>query len=995
MENASSSLGAGACSRYGSEPHYGVPPSPEQIADYLSAGTWRTLFDSNALAQGQKLARARQVDDIVAEALDTDDVEITSTVTEKDGTQHRSTIVLWNEARADVEGASLPPESSKLIAIDATCTCEIAANCQHNASALERLSHPDCLKAAFGQAPRAATMKGAQKTLRLTEPEGVEGASRPPEAQASQTPHTSPGNLDPQDSPPPSATTRASAPPEPTFLIRIERRPDGGDSDRLAWLPEIYAHAHAIYLSPEGSGERHKVPLDPSGNLQPITPLTPRAGDTVRGDSRLSRSENSSAQAAIPRDRPAEMGALQLLYAIDLLPGAEQPPQSLRKLAALPHAGPLWAPDRQKWPHPEYYWQRFRHEATPALGSRGWEVQFAPGVGHRPLVFRTEGWGAQIVEEGRGWFNLSAGFEIDGERFELQPILAALVENDFLEATEGMPRGQEFMIFLPDGRGLALPVGRFRNILTTLGALLDFRFTEGDIKVSKLDAAALSADESLEPEAPQEIEGLAARVADFDRIERVPVPRGLCADLRQYQARRFPLDAVPRALRAPRDSRRRHGARGRRSRGSAHILAEKESGRDGGRPSLVMAPTSVVDELAARGREVRARPEASSSSRAPGRKQGASTRSREHDLVLTSYALIHRDLEAFATQRFHILALDEAQHVKNPGAKVSRAVRQLDAAHRLCLSGTPVENHLGELWSLVDFLMPGLLGTAESFTQTYRTPIERNASASKGRALAARVAPLILRRSKHDVAKELPPKTEVVHTVELAEPQKDLYETVRATMDKKVRDALALQGTEAQIVFLEALMKLRQVCCHPSLLKEHQSHATQSSKFEFLIDLLHTLRREGHRVLLFSQFTSMLAIIEEHLNEQGYTYLKLTGETKDRQDLVDRFQSGEAEVFLISLKAGGTGLTLTGADTVIHYDPWWNPAAENQATDRAYRIGQDKPVIVHKLICKDTVEQRIQQMQGKKDSLASDLLSGALQKLTLTREALVELLGDG
>ncbi len=248
-----------------------------------------------------------------------------------------------------------------------------------------------------------------------------------------------------------------------------------------------------------------------------------------------------------------------------------------------------------------------------------------------------------------------------------------------------------------------------------------------------------------------------------------------------------------------------------------------------------------------------------------------------------------------------------------------------------------------------------------------------------------------MRRTKHDVAKELPPKTEIVHRIELDEQQKDLYETVRATMDKKVRDALALQGTQSQIVFLDALMKLRQICCHPQLLKD-QRHATESSKFQFLKDLLETLREEGHRVLLFSQFTSMLALIEEYLIEQDCRYLKLTGATKDRQSLVERFQSGEAEIFLISLKAGGTGLTLTGADTVIHYDPWWNPAAENQATDRAYRIGQDKPVFVHKLICKNTVEERIQQMQGKKGELAGGILSGATQQLSLTPETMQSLL---
>jgi len=886
-----------------------VPISHEQISEFLAAGTWRNLFDGGALANGSKLARARLVSDATAEVLDTGDAELTSLVSDRDGAQNQSTIAFWIEGDA--------------VEIDATCTCDVASNCQHNVATLERLTKAERLQAAFGEAPQADSMKGADKNLQIAGEETALPVGGP------------------------------------SFVIRIEKRPEG--NERMNWLPEIYAHARAVY------GE-HSASLNPSGMLPPI--ITP--------------------EEKIQRDRVAEMEALQLLYAIDLQPGAEQPPHSLRKTAKPPREGVLWAPDQQKWPHPEFYWQRFRHEATSALEKRGWKVEFSAHVGHKPLVFRTETWEAEIVEEGRGWFNLSAGFEIDGELFELQPILATLVENQFLEATEGMPSGQEFMIFLPDGRGLALPVGRFRNILTTLGQLLEFKFTDGPIKLSKLDAAALSTDDDLETTAPEEVEELSICINDFEKIERVPVPAGLQADLREYQLdgyhwmqflARYNLNGILAD----------DMGLGKTLQAIAHILAEKESGRDDGLPSLVIAPTSVVENW-----------QREAAKFAPGLKililQGADRHTRfeqipNADIALTSYALLHRDLEVFTQHRFHILALDEAQHIKNPGAIVSGAVRQLDSNHRLCLSGTPVENHLGELWSLMDFLMPGLLGTSETFTNTYRNPIERNGSATKSKALAARVGPLILRRTKHDVAKELPPKTEIVHTIELVEQQKDLYETVRATMDKKVRDALALQGTQSQIVFLDALMKLRQICCHPQLLKD-QSHASESSKFEFLTDLLETLRKEKHRVLLFSQFTSMLAIIEEHLDEIGCSYLKLTGETKDRQSLVERFQGGEAEIFLISLKAGGTGLTLTGADTVIHYDPWWNPAAENQATDRAYRIGQDKPVFVHKLICKNTVEERIQQMQGKKDDLATDLLSGATQQLTLTQETLENLLSS-
>ncbi|MBL9153628.1 MAG: DEAD/DEAH box helicase [Verrucomicrobiales bacterium] len=821
------------------------------------------------------------------------------------------------------------------LALDASCDCAVSTQCEHAAALLELLAKdPETrLQTALGGSPHAETMTQGKSLALPAEPKA-----------------------DPQPAAPPPPVTGET--PEPRFLLRLERRPD--DRERLAWLPERLAQAWAIYGT-------HRVPLDPAGQLLPI--VTP--------------------EGKIRRDRARETAALNHLYALDFLPGAEEPPASLRKLERPPFSGTLWAPNRQEWPHEEFFWQRFRHEGVPALEKRGWEVRFAPDFGLKPLIFRSQAWRAEIVEEGRGWFHLSAGFEIDGEAFELQPILAALVANRFLEVTEGLPDGQEFMIFLPDGRGLALPVGRFRRILVTLGELMDFKFPGGPIRLGALDAALLTAEPGLLPavEAPPEIAGLAERLTGFDRIDRVPLPSGLRATLREYQLDGYHWMQFLARYRLNGILADDMGL-GKTLQTIAHLLAEIESGRHAGRPSLVLAPTSVVMNW-----------QREAAKFAPGLRvlvlQGADRqrhfpRIPSADLVLSSYALIGRDLDAFLAHEFHLLVLDEAQHIKNPGAQVTHAVGRLRAAHRLCLSGTPVENHLGELWSLMHFLMPGLLGGWDRFTETYRTPIEKNGNESRRAALARRVGPLILRRTKHDVAKELPPKTEIVHTIEMSEAQKDLYETVRSTMDKHVRQALAIQGTEARVMFLDALLKLRQICCHPRLLDGRDA---PSAKFDHLVDLLDTFRQEGNRVLLFSQFTSMLDLIEAHLVATGCTYLKLTGETRDRQSLVERFQGGEGEVFLISLKAGGTGLTLTGADIVIHYDPWWNPAAENQATDRAYRIGQDKPVFVHKLICQDTVEERIQQMQEKKGDLAGDLLSGATRSLALTPEILAGLLG--
>jgi len=735
---------------------------------------------------------------------------------------------------------------------------------------------------------------------------------------------------------------------EISFLLRIERKPN---NEKLTYLPEIYAHAYAKYKD-------QIYPLDPAGNT------------------------------SLSRDRNAEMQALQTLYALDLLPGAEEPPPSLKKTATPPHKGPLYAPDKQQWSHPDFYWQRFQHEAIPSLEKRGWTVQLSPHVGLKPLVFRTDTWNAEMVEEGKGWFNLSAGFEIDGEKFELQPILATLLDNDFLTLTENLHSGQEFLVFLPDGRGLALPVGRFRHILTTLGQILDFKFTDGPIKLQKLDAALLAGDQEIEIDVPDDIEKIAERVMSFTKIDKVAIPNGLEATLREYQLdgyywMQFLTKSGFNGILAD------DMGLGKTLQTLTHILAEKESGRDGGNPSLVVAPTSVVVNW-----------QREAAKFAPSLKVLILQGSQRHrlfsqivdaDIVLSSFALIPRDLKSFKEHHFHQIILDEAQHIKNPSAKISQAVRELKSTHRLCLSGTPIENHLGELWSQFSFLMPGLLGTAESFNENYRNPIEKDHNEEKRNLLNSKVGPLILRRTKHDVAKELPPKTEILHNIELHTEQKDLYETVRSTMDKQVRQAIIAHGGQAQIVFLDALLKLRQICCHPTLLEQNQN-ATESAKFDYLIDLLETLRKENHRVLIFSQFTSMLSLIEAHLIAEEVSYLILTGATKDRQSLVERFQGGEGEIFLISLKAGGTGLTLTGADTVIHYDPWWNPAAENQATDRAYRIGQNKPVIVHKLICQETVEERIQQMQKRKNTLADNILDGSTQNINLNKETMRQLL---
>ena len=633
-----------------------------------------------------------------------------------------------------------------------------------------------------------------------------------------------------------------------------------------------------------------------------------------------------------------------------------------------------WFPDPSRVPV-DHFWHQFRGEMVERLIEAGWSVTIDDNVGHRVFDADPDEWDSRLEPHEGGWFSLSVGFDVGGKRYDLLPILAQLLEGDFLEETLHCPDSSHVYAPLPDGDALKLPAGRVRRILNHLASLIDPKFPSRT-KLHALDAASLANLAGIGIDTPPDLAELSTKLRDFRGIEAVKPPAGLQATLRDYQLAGFRWMQFLA-------SHGLHGiladdmGLGKTLQTLTHVLTEKQSGRAQGRPTLVVAPTSVVPNWQAEARKF-----------TPGLRVlvlNGPERRKYHrsiphaDLVLTSYALLHRDIDRLRAHSFHLVVMDEAQNIKNPHAKVAQAACKLDARHRLCLSGTPVENHLGELWSLMKFLIPGFLGSEEAFSNNFRKPIEKNGDAERNEVLKQRIAPLVLRRTKDQVAKELPPKTELVHLIELHTAQKDLYETVRATMNKRVREAIAARGgSDFQMVFLDALLKLRQICCDPRLLPDEFANTIhESAKLDFLTDLLAVLIEEGRRILLFSQFTSMLALIEEHLVKEKIPYLKLTGASKDRGKLVEDFQTGRIPLFLISLKAGGTGLNLTAADTVIHYDPWWNPAAEAQATDRAYRIGQTNPVFVHKLLCEDTVEQRIHQMQQQKAQLAAGLLADA------------------
>ncbi len=376
----------------------------------------------------------------------------------------------------------------------------------------------------------------------------------------------------------------------------------------------------------------------------------------------------------------------------------------------------------------------------------------------------------------------------------------------------------------------------------------------------------------------------------------------------------------------------------------------------------------------------------------PMERQEAIERYQEYDVLITSYPLIRRDINIYEKLDFHTVFIDEAQFIKNDSSLNAKSVKRLRAKHRFALTGTPIENSLSELWSIFDFIMPEYLYTHSRFVELYEKPIMKEDEKALS-DLHQHIEPFILRRMKKDVLTELPDKYETKMLTDLSEGQRLVYLSFLENIRNELHSDIEESGVEKnRIKILAALTRLRQICCHPSTFLENYQGG--SGKLELLMEIIPEAIANDHRILVFSQFTSMLRIIEGELNDLDIPYFYLEGSTptQDRNDYVKRFNNGEGKVFLISLKAGGTGLNLTGADTVIHYDPWWNPAVEDQATDRAYRIGQQNKVHVMKLITKGTIEEKIFKLQRKKKELSDSIISSKEVFInSLSREELEEL----
>jgi superfamily II DNA or RNA helicase len=633
-------------------------------------------------------------------------------------------------------------------------------------------------------------------------------------------------------------------------------------------------------------------------------------------------------------------------------------------------------------------WLQWADAQFQPLREAGFAVDMDADLHHwvRPAGELTVDLVPQDGSEGGGetsaWFDLSLGLEVNGQRVNLLPILPQIIA-DLRQTEQGPEPVWPEHIYLPTANGQGfyrVATAPLKPWLDGLLELFDDRakdFDADSLRLSRIDAlrARVALGEGVVWQGAQGLNELAERLKGQTGLPSTPLPEGLHAELRPYQHQG--LDWL--------QFLRRHGLAGiladdmglgKTLQTLAHIQCEKEAGRLD-RPALVVVPVSLLGNW--QREAARFCPGLRCRVLHGAERHGQAADLAQADLVLTSYSLLYRDRERWLAQAWHLVVLDEAQNIKNAATQSAQVAGELNTRHRLCLSGTPIENHLGEIWSLFHFLMPGFLGSQPRFAKRFRQPIEKHGDSARMAQLRARLTPFILRRTKQLVATELPPKVETVMSVEIGGQQADLYETIRLSMEQTVRQAITSKGlAKSQIAILDALLKLRQVCCDPRLVKtEAATKVKASAKLEQLMEMLPEMLAEGRRILLFSQFTSMLSLIEDELRKHKLTWTKLTGQTQKRDDVIARFTSGEVPIFLISLKAGGVGLNLPQADTVIHYDPWWNPAAENQATDRAHRIGQTQSVWVIKLVAQGTIEERILALQERKAELARELYSGA------------------
>ncbi|TWT67336.1 DEAD/DEAH box helicase [Allorhodopirellula solitaria] len=618
--------------------------------------------------------------------------------------------------------------------------------------------------------------------------------------------------------------------------------------------------------------------------------------------------------------------------------------------------------DASEMPAPEVLWDRNSEKPVSVLGS----------ISSQNVKVE--------INRKRDWFGISGQCEVGEHKLDLGTLLENLAGAD-ADAIRG-----DF-IRLKDGQWARIGEKLRRRLRQLRDA------THADRKTMKLDATAAPAIRDFLDDGEIEFKAVKAWQKCVERLARAEsldpkLPEGLDAELRDYQVegyrwlRRLAEWGVGGVLADDMGL-------GKTLQTLAVMLDRKNEG-----PALVIAPTSVAfnwvreTERFTPGLTVHLYRETERAEFLPQVGRG--------DVVVCSYGLALRDKDALADVEWGTMVLDEAQAIKNSRSKTSRAIADIPAAWTVALTGTPVENHLGELWSLFHIVSPGVFGGWEQFRKRFALPIEKNNDEAARQGLADRLKPFVLRRKKSEVLKDLPPRSEMNLYVDLSKEERAEYERVRLEAIGEVDQLEATVTTQDQRFRILALLtRLRQISCHPKLV--NASYTGDAAKLVQLRETLSNLKEEGHRALIFSQFTQHLALIRSELEESGFSYEYLDGSTpaQARQERVDAFQNGSADVFLISLKAGGTGLNLTAADYVIHMDPWWNPAVEDQATDRAHRIGQDKPVMVYRIIARGTIEEEIFALHETKRDLVAGVMEGTAAAAKLDNDELIAMLRKG
>lgn len=708
-----------------------------------------------------------------------------------------------------------------------------------------------------------------------------------------------------------------------------------------------------------------------------------------RGGEPLVRRVRNGQLVEIIRRRADELSAMEQLERAGLTPGvdteglpwdvADTLPEDAWLFPGAGYAGALEVNTPARW-----------LALRPKLEEENFQVEYAPSFPFEVLDGPVCWYGQAMEDHDDHAFDLEIGIELDGQRHNLLPAVAQALAEHQLSLSPAPNEPEDAVWYAPVDARRRVPVRlkELRGLLAPLAEYLEKprrkKLHLPRVQAGRLEELLAAMPGSGTLEAPDQLRGFTARLRDAAERASDAVPEGLTVELRPYQREGLRwLNALAEA--GVGGVLADDMGLGKTLQMITHLMSLKQGGALT-QPALIVVPTSLIpnwqSEIARFAPMLRVL-----TLHGPQRAE-AFAQLGAQDIVLTSYALLPRDVVPLRQQPFALIVLDEAQQVKNPRTQARRALLSLRAARYVCLTGTPLENHLGELWSQVDLAVPGLLGDEGAFRRHYRMPIEKQHDEECQQRLNLRLAPFILRRTKAQVAQELPPKTEITRRVVLEGRQRELYEGLRLSLAEELREVIAQRGiAHSGIVVLDALLKLRQVCCDPRLVKLEAARGVhESAKFELLMDMLPALLDEGRKVLLFSQFTGMLKLIATELDRRRIRYVTLTGETRDRAEPVQRFQNGEVPLFLLSLKAGGVGLNLTAADTVIHYDPWWNPAAEAQASDRAHRIGQDKPVFVFRLITSGTVEERIEELKARKAELAAAVLEGGGSREKLSFE---------